>query len=287
MSSLAKALLVLNTCCESTFVIHARLSAQNISKESGRKALVALADGVFSQGFLNEIFTSQQPMAMSILRGVIEVKVNQGNMKITGSSMDKLFDLVVSMFKYQVVRSWKPEQLIEITNRHLSEVLDILESYDCSRTTLNMVMDAQIRVKATFDKAGAGELHRIRQALLRVLQEQRIKVSVLIQANAQNNDASFVLAPPCGDRVGTISLYDESGNVIGKERQPIDKYWLPSTPVLGQEIPLGSNLFGQSTCGSEPQSGTSSLHEDVHIVQPNIKLVIDQAHANAPQHSCR
>ncbi|GIL44760.1 hypothetical protein Vafri_2266 [Volvox africanus] len=238
--------------------------------------------------FLNEIFTPQQPMTLRSLRRALEVSVNRGNMKITGSSMDKLFDLVVAVFKYQMVHSWKPEQLLEITNRHLSEVLDILDAYDCDRTTRNPVIDARIRVKEAFNKTGAGELHRIRQTLLQVLQEQRIKVSILMQAHAQNNDASFVLASPCSDRVGSMSLYDENGNLIGKDRQPIDKYWLPYTPALGQEMPLGSNLFEKGVVGdSQAKSSTGNLHIDAHAVQPNIRLVIDEVHASTPEHNSR
>ncbi|GIL79942.1 hypothetical protein Vretimale_12567 [Volvox reticuliferus] len=281
MSKLSKPLLVLNLTCESMFIIRSRLAAQNVSTEKGRGIITAIVDYICSQNSLNEMFNPQEPLSRSALHKLMEQAVNRGSMQITGASMDKLFELTVTMFKYQVVRSWKLEQLVEITTRHLSGVVNILNVYQCSTSTIGMVNNAQSRVKATFDQAvGVGELHRIRQTLLQVFQGHRIKASNLLQTNAQNSDGSFVLASPRGDRVGSIHLYDDIGNLVDKDRQPIDQYWPQETLVLNQEVPLGSNLFSKDTDGSRAQVPSATVHVDVHIVLPAVVPIIDVLHAS-------
>lgn len=127
----------------------------------------------------------QPPFTQSAVRAIIEDVTQASVMRLDPVSMDRLWDLITMVFKWQVTLS---PDLVTVTLRHLYEV----ETYVINPEThlqLHRVQNVVENFNKIFDQ---NEKHQIRQDVLSWLQTYNIRVSLLIRMGLQGSDGSFI-----------------------------------------------------------------------------------------------
>lgn len=68
---------------------------------------------------LSRLFQQIGPINMSEIRSILERAVLSSIMRLDESSMSKLFDLIIMMFKYQIEAVTGPRELLLVTLNHI------------------------------------------------------------------------------------------------------------------------------------------------------------------------
>ncbi|GLC45854.1 Protein oscp1 [Pleodorina starrii] len=282
MSKEVAPLLYINLCAETVYVIEQRLRAQNISSDKTVSILNDMIGYLFLASRVREMFEPQGTPTLSAAKSLMQSLVNCSVMKVTGDSMSKLCDLAIMAFKFQIMCSSRVDQLLEITRQHLNTIGAILKQHGDTRLG-SRVTEVLSLFDNTYSGRTPGELHRMRQCLLQVLQEQRIKVSVLLDLGLQiKESAAFTLPSPWASHVGRVTIYDEADkNGRQEQLQGLDASELAGGRFLDYSVPLGSNLFASPKAPDSKAPDRLVLpgnHVDVHLLAPVRPPDIDGAH---------
>jgi len=221
MSLLAMPFLVTNLGGEMVFILEQRLHAQNIPKEKSNKVLQDVSTAMFSQKFVAELIKPQEVYSPSATREIFDRLAHSSIMRLSESSMDKLYDLMTMGFKYQLVTCSHPRELVEVTLNHLESIRASIES---STRTVELVDAAITQMVKLCQEISNAEFAQIRQTLARFFQDKHIKVSLFLQDGIQSTDGT-ILIPQGGplyndatvEAPGTIRYYDADGEVTSTE----------------------------------------------------------------------
>mmetsp|Transcript_40029 Transcript_40029/g.66654 ORF Transcript_40029/g.66654 Transcript_40029/m.66654 type:complete len:378 (+) Transcript_40029:36-1169(+) len=221
MSLLSMPFLVTNLGGEMIFILEQRLHAQNIPKEKSNKVLQDVSRAMFSQKFINELTKPQEIYSSSATREIFDRLAHSSIMRLSESSMDKLYDLMTMGFKHQIVTCTHPRELIEVTLNHLESIRASVES---NPQTVELVDGAISQVVKLCSEISNSEFAQIRQSLAKFFQDKRIKVSLFLQDGIQSADGTIVIpkgGPLVNDETveapGTIRYYNDSGAVTSTE----------------------------------------------------------------------
>ncbi|KAF2896822.1 hypothetical protein ILUMI_09352 [Ignelater luminosus] len=127
----------------------------------------------------------QPPFTHSAVRAIIEDITQSSVMRLDPVSMDRLWDLITMVFKWQVTLS---PDLLAITLRHLYEIETYVINPD-THLQLHRVQTVVENFNKIFDQ---NEKHQIRHDVLGWLQNYNIRVSLLIRMGLQGADGSFI-----------------------------------------------------------------------------------------------
>eukprot|EP00668_Euglena_longa_P011244 GGOE01013633.1.p1 GENE.GGOE01013633.1~~GGOE01013633.1.p1 ORF type:complete len:379 (-),score=69.62 GGOE01013633.1:281-1417(-) len=224
MSLLAMPFLVTNLGGEMIFILEQRLHAQNIPKEKSNKVLQDVSTAMFSQKFVAELIKPQEIYSPSATREIFDRLAHSSIMRLSESSMDKLYDLMTMGFKYQLVSCCHPRELVDVTLNHLETIRTSIES---SSRTADLLDTAIAQVIKLCQEISNSEFAQIRQTLAKFFQDKHIKVSLFLQDGIQSPDGTIVL-PQAGPIVndetveapGTIRYYNDAGEITEKETFP-------------------------------------------------------------------
>ncbi|XP_066153297.1 protein OSCP1 isoform X1 [Euwallacea fornicatus] len=186
MSLYSTPFLVINLGSEMIFVIAQRLQAQNIAEERAILVLEDLIAGLTSNRLIKDLMKPQQAYSSEAVRDIIETIANSSSMKLDAISMNKLWDLITMVFKWQLAMS---ANVIETTQRHVSE----LESYVASEGTqlqLHRVQNVLQNFSKVLTEEEKIELHK---DLSTWCQGFNVRVSLLMRMGLQGNDGQFVV----------------------------------------------------------------------------------------------
>jgi len=103
--------------------------------------------------------------------------------------MDKLYDLMTMGFKQQILACKHPREVIDVTLTHVETLRDMVAGMEAA----HLLDTARDRIIRTYGALPAGELWRLRRALLNFFQDRRVKVSLFLQDKVQNLDGTMVL----------------------------------------------------------------------------------------------
>ena len=112
-------------------------------------------------------------------------------MRLSESSMDKLYDLMVTGFKYQVISCKTGFELIDVTLNHLDSIRSMV-----SGDVIELVNECARKVDEIYCALMPGSLALVRQTVLRMLQDRKVKVSPFLLDGIQNTDGSMVTTHP-------------------------------------------------------------------------------------------
>ena len=93
---------------------------------------------------LEGIFYPGTMISMPTLRPILETVVLSSIMKLDGNSMNKLFDLMTMMVKYQLETVTGPRELILSTLNHIDALREMATDQQCIDyvdSTYKMIMD--------------------------------------------------------------------------------------------------------------------------------------------------
>lgn len=115
-------LLFLNLGGEMIYILDQRLHAQQIPEDKAEKVLTDIVSVMLNERFLQELFKPQEIYNKNALKKLFEDLAHASIMRLNTASMDKLYDLMTMVFKYQVFMASHPHDLILITLNHLDAI---------------------------------------------------------------------------------------------------------------------------------------------------------------------
>jgi len=165
---------------------------------------------------LSPIFEESPMIGVSQLRATLESVALSSIMKLDKSSMDKLFDLMIMMVKYQLRAATGPREVILITLNHIDAMRDMVSDVNAQKY-VSMVHQMIVNVSAIrynqfsniqFNKDLCSlfkaqfygcltfeEVWNVRECCLKELEPYNVRVSILLRRGLQNDDASFNVIP--------------------------------------------------------------------------------------------
>jgi hypothetical protein len=176
---------------EMVYILQQRLTAQNIAPEKAVRVLEEVSKAMFATAFVEEIMRPQETYSTSSLREIFDRLAHSSIMRLSKTSMDKLYDLMTMGVKFQLVSIAHPVEVIDITLNHL----DSIEAVIAGTSAYTFVRAAKDAFIARYTALSMSALALLRQDLLEHFADRRVKVSLFLQDAVQNQDGSFVVAP--------------------------------------------------------------------------------------------
>lgn len=104
---------------------------------------------MLNEKFLVQLFKPQAVYNKTALRKLFEDLAHASIMRLDAASMDKLYDLMIMAFKYQVIMTCQPHELILITLNHLDALRGFVSTpalQDQVDKTYTMLMEVRISI---------------------------------------------------------------------------------------------------------------------------------------------
>ncbi|XP_011631586.2 protein OSCP1 isoform X2 [Pogonomyrmex barbatus] len=191
MSLHSTPILYLNMGGEMLYVLRQRLKAQKIDIDKTIQVLNDVTAALLNPKILSSIFEVSPMMGMPQLRATLESVALSSIMKLDKSSMDKLFDLMTMMVKYQLTAATGPREVILITLNHIDAMRDMVGDVNTQKCiSMAHQMIVNFYGCLTFD-----EVWNARQSCLKELEPCNVRVSILLRRGLQNDDATFNVIP--------------------------------------------------------------------------------------------
>ncbi|OXU28763.1 hypothetical protein TSAR_003282 [Trichomalopsis sarcophagae] len=191
MSYYATPILYLNMGGEMLYVLQQRLKTQKISSDKtiqGQCMMNDVIHALLNPQQLHEIFDNVPLMSLLSLRAILERVVLSSIMRLDDNSMNKLFDLMIMMVKYQLVTATGPREVFLSTLNHLDALRDMAA---IDRTLGKHVDFTHQLLLDTYGHMNHKEIWQIRTECLREIRNHNVRVSILLRLGMQNQDASF------------------------------------------------------------------------------------------------
>ena len=229
-ASLAFQLLYLNLGGELLYVLRQRLAAQQVSTEKVRQVLEHIISYfVSSRHFWLQTFLSsdERVLRQDSLKQCLQSVVSASPiMKLTHGSYEKLYELIVAVFKWQLMMSPLPSSLMHVSMRHVSGMLDA--AVTVGPGLRHVVQGMQLSLQNQLSGLNQYQWSVLRQVLLsQFFAGVHTRVSILVRQQKQVLETGHfvVLLPsPSLSFDGRISLFDDKGQVVQEDgvfRQPI------------------------------------------------------------------
>jgi hypothetical protein len=104
---------------------------------------------MLNEKFLIQLFKPQAVYNRTALRKLFEDLAHASIMRLDATSMDKLYDLMIMAFKYQVVMACQPFELMLITLNHIDAIRDFVSTPALQiqvDRTYTMLMEVRINI---------------------------------------------------------------------------------------------------------------------------------------------
>nr|CAD7403661.1 unnamed protein product [Timema poppensis] len=253
-------LLFLNLGGEMMYILDQRLQAQKIPKDKSMKVMNEITSIMLNEKFLGELFKPQEVYNKQALRKLFEDLAHGSIMRLNSASMDKLYDLMTMVFKYQVFNAQSPNDVVLITLNHL----DSIRNFVTCLTIQKQVDMAHSMVMKMYGKMSPGELQTIRYSLLNFFQDLKVRVSVLLRVGAQNSHGDFIIytsgaVPPGCEVPGFIRLFDQYGAVAKVKHFNADGDYTAARDVGSMEL-IGDRVIELGCNINSPLYERSSLN---------------------------
>lgn len=241
-------LIILNMGAEMVYILNQRLVAQNVQQPKAHKVLIDVVRAMFSEIFVEELFRPQEMYTVNSTRQIFDKLAHSSIMRLNKSSMDKLFDLIFMGFKYQILGCSSPVQYLHLTLVHLESVKHLCASPEVD-FQLNICVSKLIESYTPFSNA---QWLDVKIELFKFLQGKKVKVSLFLQREMQNQNGDLVIprspSLPFGTAIpGKVTYYGSSSATriamlpLPFPDNPTDYYVSPT--ILDTSSKLGKNLY--------------------------------------------
>lgn len=177
----------LNLGGEMLYILRQRLKAQRIDVEKSIQVLDDVTLALLDPKTLSLIFEKTPLMDTSSIRSILERVVLCSIMKLDGNSMNKLFELMYTMVKYQMTVATGPREVILITLNHTDAMRDMVSdenAHQCVSLVHQMIVDLYSNL--TYE-----EIWKVRNECLDVLKSINVRMTILLRLGLQNENATF------------------------------------------------------------------------------------------------
>lgn len=213
---------------------------------------------LLSKQLICELMKPQPPYTHQKVREIIEEVAQSSIMRLDAISMNKLWELITMVFKWQITVS---DNLIKVTSRHLLE----LDNYIIKANTRLQLQRVQ-NIINNFEKVFTqNEQNELRMEVLDWLKIFQIRVSLLLRMGLQNEDCSFVtnttnsIAQEMLNNLGeNIYVVTENGRIL-QRKEPDDDQEMEVTEL---KIFADQIIGEKRRCGKEKVL-TLSINKEV------------------------
>lgn len=168
-----------------------------------------------SPQLITEITKPQPTYKQDEVRNIIEDIAQCSAMRLDPCSMNKLWDLITMVFKWQITLS---SDLIKVTQRHLYEI----ENYVTQPETQLQLHRVQNLIDNYTKLLSPNELINLREDVLNWHQNFNVRVSLLLRLGLQSMDGAFIVNndPICQEILRNLgeNIYavTENGKILEK-----------------------------------------------------------------------
>eukprot|EP01105_Mastigella_eilhardi_P027241 TRINITY_DN8309_c0_g1_i1.p1 TRINITY_DN8309_c0_g1~~TRINITY_DN8309_c0_g1_i1.p1 ORF type:complete len:389 (-),score=114.23 TRINITY_DN8309_c0_g1_i1:43-1179(-) len=228
---------------EMLYILEQRLQAQSVAPDKTAKVLGDVVRTLTGDKFLAELFRPQEQYQMSSVRRIFERLAHSSVMKLSTQSMDKLFDLMLMAFKYQVMSASCAHDLVALCNNHLVAMQRMVGA---DTELVKILQDVQAKFAETYQKLSNGDVIEMRATVLRLLQDKRVKVSVFLNTGRQSPKGVLYFTVggplPVGiEMPGQIRYFDLRGKEANTET--FDAASKDTPRQEGYVTALGTNIY--------------------------------------------
>ena len=217
-SLLCLPVVVYNLGVEMLYVLEQRLRAQSVTDFKAVKVLHDVTRAMFAPEFVNELF-KEPTYSQYATRKLFDKLAHTSIMRLSESSMDKLYDLTGDGFEVSLATCEKPEDILNVTLLHLAT----LKSYLTEEAVIDAVDAVDAELRATYGAFAQHEWLALRRSAAVSSPNpgnKRIKVSLLLHEKLQLEDGRVrlpVSEPETRSRsvvgpVGTTRRHDIAGS---------------------------------------------------------------------------
>ncbi|XP_019715214.1 protein OSCP1-like isoform X2 [Hippocampus comes] len=122
MSMRTLPLVFINLGGEMLYILDQRLHAHSTSEDKSEKVMNDIVGTMFSQAFMDEILKPQLLYSHRTMKVVLTRLAHVSIMKLNAVSMEKLYELMLMAFKYQVFLCPRPKDLLLISYNHIDTI---------------------------------------------------------------------------------------------------------------------------------------------------------------------
>ncbi|XP_026206051.1 protein OSCP1a [Anabas testudineus] len=216
MSARTLPLVFVNLGGEMLYILDQRLRAPNTSEDKSDKVMNDIIGTLFSKAFMDELLKPQQLYSHRTMKTVLTRLAHASIMRLNPASMDRLYELMVMAFKYQVFLCPRPKDLLLISYNHLDTIREFVKD---TPVVVNQVDEAHRKIIEVYSSLSEGEFQLLRQTLLIFFQDLHVRVSLFLRDKIQNPNGRFALSTsgpvPHGiDVPGLIRTFDSKGREV-------------------------------------------------------------------------
>ncbi|XP_070840959.1 protein OSCP1a isoform X2 [Chaetodon trifascialis] len=254
-------LVIINLGGEMLYILDQRLQALNTSEDNSEKGVWSENDRkrvmndivrtMFSKSLIDELLKPQQLYSHRTLKTVLTRLAHASIMRLNPASMDRLYELMIMAFKYQVFLCPRPKDLLLISYNHIDAIREFVKD---TPVVVNQVDETHRKIIEVYSSLSEGEFQLLRQTLLIFFQDMHVRVSLFLKSQVQNPNGRFALSPsgpvPHGiDVPGLIRTFDSQAREVRRSEFPTGgSYTSPiregSFDLHGDRVTrLGMNMY--------------------------------------------
>ncbi|CAD6243295.1 GSCOCG00013026001-RA-CDS [Cotesia congregata] len=262
MSLHCNPLIYLNMGGEMLYVLQQRLKAQKINSRKTSTVLDDITAALVDPKIISAIFTDSRISSLSWIRSTLEKIALCSIMRLDQDSMNKLFDLMMMMVKFQLSTATGPREIILLTLNHVDGLRN-MTSRNGIHEKITVVHELIIKVTVITDliftkydnfydifmskkygKLTCNEIWDARNECLDLLEDINVRVSILLKLGLQNEDTSFNM---------NARNYNEKFDLMSKELGSTELLQVPqnlrvgSLQLMGERVTfLGRNIYAMN-----------------------------------------
>ncbi|XP_055929795.1 protein OSCP1-like [Argiope bruennichi] len=247
MADRALPIIFINLSGEMIYVIQQRLEAQNISEDKSRKVIQDIISTMLNDQFIKELFEPQHMYSRSAMQSVFEKLVHSSIMRLNSNSMSKLYDLMLMVFKYQVVNCEIPEEILLVTLNHMDAIKNCAKPYPELKEKVENVYSLLI---SNYKDMSHEDYQCLYKCIEVFLKDLNIRVSVLMRLGLQLPSGEIT---PCRNKQMPNVDYAKN-NLKNNANSPVSQIKDPIQELLSYRrleidgdrgIELGKNIYVQ------------------------------------------
>ncbi|GBG87328.1 hypothetical protein CBR_g45387 [Chara braunii] len=250
--------LILNLGGEMMYILDQRLRAQAIPPDKSRRVIHDIAQTIFDPEFIAELLKPQEIYSTKSVHQIFVRLAHSSIMHLSQTSMEKLYDLMAMGFKFQLLSSSPPEEIMEITERHAEGIRKLLSDPRDDK----LAEDALLSVRQIAVTLTPGDWATMKQTLCAFFKDKMVKVSMFIQEGIQAQDGSFIMrlpSPAPREDLESAGMVRNWGGRMVRNREREAEGVTSVEDDAGRSLlfPLGCNMYAkleQSKRGGAPES---------------------------------
>uniref|UniRef100_A0A8C7H3Q2 Organic solute carrier partner 1a n=1 Tax=Oncorhynchus kisutch TaxID=8019 RepID=A0A8C7H3Q2_ONCKI len=274
MSMRTLPLVFINLGGEMLYILDQRLQTQNTADDNTQKVMNDIIATMFSKAFMEELLKPQDLYSNRALRTVLTRLAHASIMRLNPASMDRLYELMVMAFKYQLLLCPRPRDLLIISYNHIDAIREFVRD---TPSVLNQVDETHRKIIEVYTPLSDGEFQLLRQTLLIFLQDMHVRVSLFLKDKVQNPNGRFALSTtgpvPHGTEVpGLIRMFSSNGKEWKRWEFPTGGSYTSSIRVgsferFGDRVTrIGTNMYSVT---QPEETHTSKSYSQKANSEPN------------------